>query len=93
MSDTIAEKSPYQADVSTEEDSDREGDETGRLLRATVDELQKALIESRTLLSERDTELSKLRNELEQHRKQVSHSARAGLMMLCLQCLGLEQNV
>jgi len=65
--------------VSTEEESDREGDETGRLLRATVDELQKALIESRTLLSERDTELSQLRNELEQHRKQVNHFEKAGL--------------
>jgi len=73
MVDILEEKSSRQADdVSSEEESD-EGDETGRLLRATVDELQKALEESRLLLSERDEELSKLRNDLEQHRKQVTH--------------------
>lgn len=72
--DTFEEKSSRQADnVSSEEESDQ-GDETGRLLRATVDELQKALEDSRLILSERDAELEKLRNELEQHRKQVTNT-------------------
>ena len=71
--DTSEEPSSLQADnVSSEEESEQEGDETGRLLRATVDELQKALENSRQILSERDAELEKLRNELEQHRKQVT---------------------
>ena len=69
----IEEKSSRQADnVSTEEESDHEGDETSRLLRATVEELEKALEDTRSMLSERDTELNKLRNEFEQHRKQVT---------------------
>lgn len=72
MLDTFEEKSSRQADnVSSEEESDQEGDETGRLLRATVDELQKALEDSRSVLSQRDAELNKLRSDLEQHRKQV----------------------
>ena len=58
--------------ASTEEESDQEGDETGRLLRATVEELEKALEDTRLMLSERDAELNKLRNEFEQHRKQVT---------------------
>lgn len=71
LSFIIEEKSSHQVDsVSTEEESD-EGDETGRLLRATVDELQKALEDSRLLLSDRDAEMNKLRSNLEQHRKQV----------------------
>ena len=70
--DIFEEKSSRQADnVSTEEESDQEGDETGRLLRATVEELEKALEDTRSMLSERDAELNKLRNEFEQHRKQV----------------------
>ena len=70
--DIFEEKSSRQVDnVSSEEESDQEGDETGRLLRATVDELQKALEDSRSILSQRDAELNKLRNDLEQHRKQV----------------------
>ena len=70
--DIFEEKSSRQADnVSSAEESDQEGDETGRLLRATVDELQKALEDSRSILAQRDTELNKLRSDLEQHRKQV----------------------
>ena len=70
--DIFEEKSSRQADiVSSEEESDQEGDETGRLLRATVDELQKALEDSRSILAQRDAELNKLRSDLEQHRKQV----------------------
>ena len=69
----VEEKFSSQADnVSTEEESDQEGDETCRLLRATVEELEKALEDTRSILSERDDELSKLRKDLEQHRKQVT---------------------
>ena len=71
--DNFEEKSSRQADsVSSEEELDQEGDETARLLRATVEELQKALEDTRSILSERDAELNKLRNDLEQHRKQVT---------------------
>lgn len=71
--DIYEEKSSRQVDnVSSEEESDQEGDETGRLLRATVEELEKALEDTRSMLSERDAELNKLRNEFEQHRKQVT---------------------
>ena len=70
--DSFEENSSRQAGSVSSGDSDQEGDETGRLLRATVDELQKALEDSRVILSERDSELNKLRNDLERHRKQVT---------------------
>ena len=59
-----------QGEESEEQDSGEEG--VGQMLRATVDDLEGALQETRQLLAARDQELVQLKGELDRYRQQAA---------------------
>ena len=55
-----------------EGEAEEEGDGVGQLLRATVEELEGALEDTRQLLASRDTELLQMKSELDRYRQQAA---------------------
>ena len=61
------------ATVEESEEEEEEGEEgVSRLLRATVEELESALNDTRQVLSARDEELGELRGQLERYKQQAA---------------------
>lgn len=58
--------------LGSEEEEEGAQDGVGRLLRATVEELEVALKDTRHLLAARDEELEQLKQELDRYRQQAA---------------------